>query len=562
MSGKGGLAEWYAKNSPRGVPEIAEQRAEVDGGSPPADTKESPSHTSSSPARGHSPIPRLDFSRLTPETDFTALMAPRHAGPEEESESSPEVVDRTRMLNTTSSGKTGADLIEEFSVLTGITGVLLQAFCKLCSLDRRDRKGGLPLMGISVSIGRLLLSELGCKFLFFASDTRLLLIFLVVPGHMREARSTLLEGHIENTRVSAHWRSSPRKEDTSASVSSITEFAGRMETPARAARSSEAPEAEDLQQQLLMTERRMEQLESQMEQGSRALDVANVKLAEQLLLCSTVSARLLLSETPDKDLADLQRESEEGSFRILNPPEILPDDSIVSLSPSESGERDQSGFSQDMLDPGVHRDAHLDTFLTSGQLQIADPHVSSPGLEIRRRCEMDLGSCRIYCRVAKYMFRQHQEKWRKSVFHEWSTACKRELSLRRKHAKFELRSDWRCLQKVFGSWVEAEAVQEQECDWDCGFIGTPDEVALHEQNCEAMLLSTAWKHDTALSRRAHELSCISHGVHRKKFRQWLPAGTRLAAIDEKTVKSSCASSTVHRYGCFDLNKMLLFYLWR
>jgi hypothetical protein len=39
-----------------------------------------------------------------------------------------------------------------------------------------------------------------------------------------------------------------------------------------------------------------------------------------------------------------------------------------------------------------------------------------------------------------------------------------------------------------------------ECDWDCGFVGTQQEVDQHERSCPDKLAATAWRQATVSSR--------------------------------------------------------------
>ena len=179
------------------------------------------------------------------------------------------------------------------------------------------------------------------------------------------ARATLLCGHNENANRPSRWVSSPPNSAASttrlqgspgASSTVLSGPVSALETPGTPRDVEKEAVAEELQH---MAER-MEELENEVVEGSRALDLANVKLAEQLLLCSTLSAKLLWPEDNDpfrdavadhafhdavadnafgEDTActvdPFIDERRVNSSEALQ--EILPDDPIESLSPSESG---------------------------------------------------------------------------------------------------------------------------------------------------------------------------------------------------------------------------------
>ena len=61
--------------------------------------------------------------------------------------------------------------------------------------------------------------------------------------------------------------------------------------------------------------------------------------------------------------------------------------------------------------------------------------------------------------------------------------------------------------------MQAEAADDDsehvaECDWDCGFVGTQQEVDQHERSCPGKLAATAWRQATVSSKVAVDL-CAS-----------------------------------------------------
>ena len=204
--------------------------------------------------------------------------------------------------------------------------------------------------------------------------------------HLRQARSTLLSGHDENEQRQIRWASSPSATTAttqlhlleSSPMTAFNPFSGdesdlrttRSPRVSRAGASEEenlnsmgassrfaSPEkVQELKEQLQRTARRIKKLEHEAEEGSRALDVANVKLAEKLLLCSTLSAKLLWPDETGFDAANAldaldtltedttctvdpfveTRRSSSSQWCTAPLKEILPNDPIESLSPSGS----------------------------------------------------------------------------------------------------------------------------------------------------------------------------------------------------------------------------------
>jgi len=121
---------------------------------------------------------------------------------------------------------------------------------------------------------------------------------------------------------------------------------GMLQTPG----SPDKAQQELLREQFQLMSRRMQEVQSEVEQGSRALDVANVKLAEQVLLCSTISAKVLWPEdTASEPLAALDAAQGEDTACTIDPfldeyvlrlsttlQDFSPDNPLESLSASES----------------------------------------------------------------------------------------------------------------------------------------------------------------------------------------------------------------------------------
>lgn len=347
-------------------------------------------------------------------------------------------------------------------------------------------------------------------------------------------------------------------EGTTNSLGSVD--TGGLYSPASQRETSTAEE-ELLKEQLHNTSRRMEELESEVQQGSRALDVANVKLAEQLLLCSTLSAKLLWPEDRASpalvELTDAQEEDtactidpfdEPGSRSKEGLSDFLPDDPIESLSASDS----ELGHSYLAVSSASLNDkAILESALQSPERSV-EGRGSRKAEHVRK-----LRLPGIYERITEFIFQQHQKhfkyrilsSWRskarerrwsltlardkisgfkrslqKKVIQEWSATCRRWLWLRRAWAKLECRSERYYLRKFLGLWCERRKQQvAHECDWDCGFIGNVDEVAAHEETCEAMALATAWKVGTELSLRPYAKSSVElQKGDRDRLMRWIP----------------------------------------
>lgn len=80
---------------------------------------------------------------------------------------------------------------------------------------------------------------------------------------------------------------------------------------------------------------------------------------------------------------------------------------------------------------------------------------------------------------------------------------KSKVALRCRIDRIEMELEVSHLRSVFLSWCGALAKNEvHECDWDCGFCGTRDEVLQHESTCPAMHAGTAWKAQTSISTRS------------------------------------------------------------
>lgn len=343
---------------------------------------------------------------------------------------------------------------------------------------------------------------------------------------------------------------------------------GRLYSPASQRETSTAEE-EELKEQLYDTSRRMEELQSEVQQGSRALDVANVKLAEQLLLCSTLSAQLLwpedsavptiveLNDALEEDTAcTIDPFAEESGSRIKDVlPEFLPDDPIESLSASDS---EQGHHHSVRSSPSPSTKVKPESASQSPEMSVENPR-SRKAEHVR---ELRLPG--IYERITEFIFRQHQKHskyqvicfWRskarerlwslalardkiyggerslkRTAFQEWSNTCKRWLWLRRAWAKLECRSERYYLRRFVGLWCEHHQEQAlQECDWDCGFVGTMDQVVTHERTCPAMALASSWKIGTDVSLRPDSKSSVElEKVDRDKILRWIPAGTAEAS---------------------------------
>ena len=86
------------------------------------------------------------------------------------------------------------------------------------------------------------------------------------------------------------------------------------------------------------------------------------------------------------------------------------------------------------------------------------------------------------------------------LFYEY---YKRKVTLRRQIGAMETQLQFLCLRGTFFKWWQVLPRNEvHECDWDCGFFGTRDQVLQHEAACEAMHAATAWKAQTSMSMRS------------------------------------------------------------
>ena len=565
------------------------------------------------------------------------------------------------------------------------------------------------------------------------------------------ARATLLSGHSENENRLSRWTSSPHDSTTAttrlAHSPNATSFVpsgdvSGLQTPGASHGGEQDILEEAIEEQLQHTAKRMEVLENELAQGSRALDVANVKLAEHLLLCSTLSAKLLWPEDNDSfqdAVADnaLGEDTactvdpfadDHGARKSKALPEILPDDPIESLSPSESGgdsepilphiissRRDiEAAFRNSELQSQSQVETSTSTSSAKNQKRLAEQqqmseylanlaqnlksprssshtaaangtpkaswcggeqmmtprsrvdgieriiltrdlakallcwiyYVSSARAErLRNRPEpetsemdesmgtekmtnsllqspvsikaqrvRDLRLPGIYGRMTDYIFEQRKKHvkarivtswhmlamegaWRcsimskrkheraielqRTVLEQWNAKSKWCVSVRRAHAKIEIRAErnyirgliqrWaghtgfraarfrliRAMRKrmvvrkcstYFIAWAAATSCQQlsvQECDWDCGFTGTPGEVTEHEKTCEAMLLATAWRKNTTLSLRPRA-DDMPLEADRARLLQWIPADS-VAALGNKDLNAWCATGVLRRW---------------
>jgi len=169
---------------------------------------------------------------------------------------------------------------------------------------------------------------------------------------------------------------------------------------------------------------------------------------------------------------------------------------------------------------------------------------------------------------------------RQAVIENWGAKTRWCISVRRAHAKIETRAERNYVRKLlqlwagltgsiaatprliramkkrmilqkctttFIAWAAATSCQKlsvQECDWDCGFTGTPDEVAEHEKTCEAMLLATAWKRTTSLSLRPR-VEDMPLEVDRARLMQWLPGDLVVTAGNQNL--NGCATGALRRW---------------
>jgi len=534
------------------------------------------------------------------------------------------------------------------------------------------------------------------------------------------ARATLLCGHNENANRPSRWVSSPP--NSAASTTRLQGSPGASSTvlsgPVNALETPGTPrdvEKEAVAEELQHMAERMEELENEVVEGSRALDLANVKLAEQLLLCSTLSAKLLWPEDNDpfrdavadhafhdavadnafgEDTActvdPFIDERRVNSSEALQ--EILPDDPIESLSPSESGgdsepvlpyvvsprrelqassamkkqakalgaAEDTGVFSEEVASKGSgssrskqrrweQQQVKMSAYLASLAQSFKNPKPERSELDesmstekesnsefqspasikaqrVRDLSELDesMGSTKaqrvrdlrlpgVYGRMTDYIFKQYMKSvkyriftswhartregaWRDSivgnrkgeralnlqqaVIENWGAKTRWCISVRRAHAKIETRAERNYIRKLiqlwagltgsvaattrliralkkrmilrkcstnFIAWAAATSCQKlsvQECDWDCGFTGTPDEVAEHEKTCEAMLLATAWKRTTSLSLRPR-VEDMPLEADRARLMQWLPGDLVVTAGNQNL--NGCATGALRRW---------------
>ena len=373
------------------------------------------------------------------------------------------------------------------------------------------------------------------------SVSALVLELSAFEGKLRKARSTLQAGFHENKerQQNKHWGASSAHEGSPARSQSInsvnsshlSESIHRLQTPG--SMGSDPPWTEELIQELFQTSRRMEELETEVEEGARMLDVANVRLAEQLMLCTTVSAKLMwpadtpsnsvpgITSLPGNDAACSDDSFAVASdFRIPARGAVTPsDDPIESLSPSESGGVEQGELDLEQVIP-FSPTADMDAF----QQGPYSPAQQSTWLAFRPQREDSIqaphlgGDLRtaLYDRLGKYMFRQRKRIAGKRYLQHWHETCAWEIELRKALAQVEIGLQHRLLRRVVQGWWRGV---QHECDWDCGFCGTPAKVAAHEQICDAMLLATAWKHDTTLSIRG---SAVDADIFHHRLKGWLP----------------------------------------
>ena len=184
--------------------------------------------------------------------------------------------------------------------------------------------------------------------------------------------------------------------------------------------------------------------------------------------------------------------------------------------------------------------------------------------------------------IAKGRIGEGHNGLKSQVLQEWSACCRWRVALRRSHAKLENTSERNYLRKllqVWGTqsisqsgkhqlvsalkkravlrktsatliaWAAATSCQQlsvQECDWDCGFTGSPEDVAAHEKTCEAMLLSTAWKRETELSLRPRVDDDAPDDVDRERLMMWLPTDP-VTVHAGNNLNAWCATGALRRY---------------
>ena len=567
MKKRGGLAEWQDQHSPRGGPPDVGQSAPapayhpvaapgVDRAAPPGSAGAHYASLRPPESNGENPgvvPPQPTDASFSVAVPPLPIHLPAFASLEEHAARAGSPLQRAGSpAYSESRMEAAAALVEELSNLKGTLG-------SVPSLERGKREGVLTREVLDA-------------------------------GQLRTARSTLLSGHNENASRPMRWVTSPHSAtpttrlqtlegSPNGSNSMLSGEVSGLQTP-RSVRETGTVEEEALREQLQATSRRMEELESQVEQGSRALDVANVKLAEQLLLCSTLSAKLLW---PDDGAGTAIVELEESTACTVDPfadeagpwtknvlREFLPDDPIESLSASDS-EDGQSNVPLSSVSP--QPGARFEPALHTPELT---PEVTTGTRKAEHVRSLRLPG--IYEGMTEFIFRQHQKNfkhqivsfWRskarerrwslnlaqdkidgvnrslqQAVIQEWSTTCKRWLWLRRAWAKLEYRSERYYLRKFVGLWCEQHQQQlVHECDWDCGFTGSMDEVAVHEKACEAMALATAWKLGTELSLRpcAKSSTELQKDI-RDRLLRWIPASTD----EDEHVNASRPTETLRRW---------------
>jgi hypothetical protein len=287
---------------------------------------------------------------------------------------------------------------------------------------------------------------------------------------------------------------------------------------------------QELKEQLQRTARRIKKLEHEAEEGSRALDVANVKLAEKLLLCSTLSAKLLWPDETGFDAAN-----------ALDALDTLTEDTTCTVDPFVEARRSSS--SQWCTAP-------LKEILPNDPIESLSPSGSLiPRLSLSIKT---MGMSSLYSRMADFIFLQHQKRtkgrvvlswyklgrdgWRRSraikeklcrglcrlqstVLKGWSGACKRTLTLRRSYAKIENTAERNFFQKLFHLW---RAQSKSHIHKQRLIRGMKKRSQLRK----ITTILYAWAADTGCKKVSVQAACDLTGMPEvcpARLKQWLPA---------------------------------------
>ena len=263
------------------------------------------------------------------------------------------------------------------------------------------------------------------------------------------------------------WAASPpnsvtantRVQTLESSPSATQTFSEEMlQTPG----SPDKAQEELLREQLQLTSRRMQEVQSEVEQGSRALDVANVNLAEQLLLCSTISAKLLWPEDiASEPLAALDAAQGKNTACTIDPfldeyglqlsaplPEFFPDNPLESLSASESDDvvpimpsfilsQDDINSPNSEGEKMLQKQREMTEYVTGLAHSLGTPRSGSamstpredkmsPMPPIAPRLRMRGASMMpgLYGQVTDYVLRQCQKQFKRNVFTSWHSLAR------------------------------------------------------------------------------------------------------------------------------------------